>query len=45
MLINKVSYTEELGLSLIYIGLFTIISVHMIFTPKKLYYNFYKFII
>jgi hypothetical protein len=42
VLINKVSYTEELGLLLIYIGLFIIASVSMLY---KKYYNIYKSII
>ena len=39
VLINKVSYTEELGLSLIYIGLFIIISENVKESIKEMVIN------
>ena len=39
VLINKVSYTEELGLSLIYIGLFIIISENVKESIKEMIIN------
>ena len=39
ILINKISYTEELGLSLIYIGLFIIISENVKESIKEMIIN------